>query len=122
MKQMAKRVAHQKLSKATALALAQKYLDRHQPRGYRMVAQANKTEYIDGHWYIQVDPVPEDANTADSSRRMIKAMMELQEAEEVPVELTSMLPRDILAAEMLFPRIAQAMTAVNGHRRKRKSA
>ena len=120
---MPKRTVNEKPSRATALALAQKYLDRHQPRGYRMVARANKTEYIDGHWYIQVDPVPEDTNTSDFSRRMVKSMMELQETERVPVQLTSMLPRDILAAEMLFPRVAAALAAENGHRgRKRKSA
>ncbi len=119
---MAKSAVNSKLTKAKAVALAQKYLDRHQARGYRLIAQAGKVEYIDGHWYVQVDPVPEDANTSDSVRRIVKAMMELQETEQVPVELTGMLPSDVFAAEMLIPRFAQALAAHNGHRRKRKSA
>src|SRR5882672_8051592 len=111
---MAKSAANSKLTKAKAVALAQKYLDRHQPRGYRLIAQATKVEYIDGYWYVQVDPVPEDANTSDSVRRMIKATTELQEAEQVPVELTGMLPSDVFASEMLIPRFAQALREMNG--------
>ena len=99
-----------KLTRDVVVALAQKYLDRHQPRRYRLVARPDRIERTDGHWYVQVDPVPEGVSSADFTRRVVEAGMELQERERAPIELTNMLPRDIMEAEMLLPRLAQALS------------
>lgn len=118
---MAKETAQRKLTKKLAVAVAQKQFDQHQPRKYRLVARADRMERIDGYWYIEVQPVPENVSTGDFIQRMVEAQMELED-QGFRVELTNMLPCDVMKAEMLLPRFAQALTARNGPRRKRKTA
>jgi len=96
-------------SRATVVKLAQRYLDGHQPRDYKLVARADKVQKENDTWYVQVDPIPEDVSSGDFINRVIDAQMDLQESEGLEVELTNMLPRDVAVAETLLPRFASAL-------------
>ncbi len=66
--------------------LVEKYLEAHQPKGYRIVIDRDGIrEDSDGWWEIPIRPSKEDAPSYDWIGRSAEAAVELDEAEGVHV-------------------------------------
>ena len=77
---------------AEIAAMAQKYLDRHQPSGYRIVVPKNGVELRGHTWLVVVQPDRSDAPTYDYVNRMTEASMELERNEKIDVFLVPGFP------------------------------
>jgi hypothetical protein len=91
---------------------------RNWPLLWRKSSSTNISRGSTGWWRARIEW---SGSTGDFIQRMVEAQMELED-QGFRVELTNMLPCDVMKAEMLLPRFAQALTARNGPRRKRKTA
>jgi hypothetical protein len=69
--------------------LAEKYLEPHQPRNYRIVIERDEVrEDEDGWWEIPIRPSKQNAPTYDWIGRSAEAAVDLDEAEGVHVLFT----------------------------------
>lgn len=72
--------------------LAQRYLDRHQPRGYRINVDRNAVELRGDTWFIVANPDRTSAPGYDFINRITEASMELEEKENIHVFLLPVIP------------------------------
>ena len=82
-------------TKEQIIALAEQYLELHQPPDYRMRDLREGVRKIEGTWYVVVEPSREDVKSYDFNARLAEAATELMDAEGVDVLLTTVLPRHV---------------------------
>jgi hypothetical protein len=72
--------------------LAQRYLDRHQPKEYRIEVNPEAVALRGDTWFIVAEPDRVKAPGYDYINRMTEAAMELEEKEKVHVFLVPVIP------------------------------
>jgi hypothetical protein len=75
------------------IALAQQYLERHQPSSYRLNVVQDGVRQDNDWWYVLVQPDREDVRSYDYYGRLAEAEIDLKDAEHVNVLLVPVLPQ-----------------------------
>ncbi|MDM8006814.1 MAG: hypothetical protein QUV05_11790 [Phycisphaerae bacterium] len=72
--------------------LVRRYLDRHQPKDYRLEVVPDGVQQEDDWYYVVIRPEPENAGSYEYYGYLTEAEQELQEKENVKVLLVPALP------------------------------
>lgn len=81
-----------RLTSKQIIALANKYLEPHQPEDYRLVVIADGVKKDGDWWYVLVQPSREDIRSYDYYGRLAEAEIRLKDEENVNVLLVPVLP------------------------------
>ena len=73
----------------------EKALERHQSADYRVrvVDDKDAVEKRHGIWFVVVEPTREDVESYEFGARMAAAGADLMEQDDVPIQLTTVLPQ-----------------------------
>jgi hypothetical protein len=81
-----------KLSQKKVVDLARKYLEPHQPSGYRLIVEDDAELQPDGCWYVFVHPSRNGVRAYEYDGRIAEATMDMQQAEDVNVLMLDFKP------------------------------
>ena len=81
------------LTAEQVVALARRYLERHQPAAYRLIVKEQGVKRDEDWWYVLVQPDREDVRSYDYYGRLAEAEIDLKDAEHVNVLLVPVLPQ-----------------------------
>ena len=73
-------------------SMAQRYLDRHQPVGYRINVVRDAVVLRGDTWYVVAEPDKANASGYDFISRITEASMELEDKEHVNLFLVPVIP------------------------------
>lgn len=73
-------------------ALVARYLEPHQPKGFRLEVNPKGMEKRDDCWYVVVEPTNRRARSYDYFGRMAEAEQDLSEHENIDVLLVPVIP------------------------------
>lgn len=81
-----------KLSQKKVVDFARKYLEPHQPTGYRLIVGDEAELQPDGFWYVFIHPTQSDVRAYDYDGRIAEATVDMQQAEDVNVLMLDFKP------------------------------
>ncbi len=80
------------LTPKQVVSLARKYLEPHQPQGYRLEVTEVGLKRDEDWWYVLVQPSRQDVRSYDYYGRLAEAEIDLKDSEKVNVLLVPVLP------------------------------
>ena len=93
-KRFSKGASPTRADRARIADLAERYLEPHQPKGFRLVVDRDSVRLQDDVWTVVVNPDHDDVRSYDYHGRAVEAAMDMEEGEGLWVLFLPMLPPD----------------------------
>ncbi len=82
------------LTRERLVEIVEKYLEPHQPIGYRLKVLADGIKQDDNFWHVVVQPTRDDVRSYDYHGRLAEAENDIEDHEKLKVLLVPVLPGD----------------------------
>ena len=79
-------------TRARIIEIAEKYLEPHQPKDYRLHVRPKGLRQDGDYWYVVVQPDKEDVRSYDYYGRLAEAENDIEENEDLKILLVPTLP------------------------------